>query len=185
MSDIVKQDPMKEALAQAFESIDSQAAIVQAGETGLEWLPGWYTRRAGELADTKARLEAAYHSAKRQIEAEEKALKYRWEMPLRDEIDKQFGDGQAGKRKSIRNLFGKVGYRKMPSRISVTIDDMDKAVIDAEQGCPEAIRRTVSKTELKKAFLAHGLELDGTHVEEINEYQKFYIQPERKLLEGE
>ena len=173
------------ALQLAFESIDSQAEIAKGNETGMEWLSGWYTRRAGELADTKARLEQAYQSAKKQIEAEEKALSYRWGEALRAEIDKQFKDGKGGKLKSIRNLYGKIGYRKVVKRILVTIVDQAKAVKEAEDICPDTIRKTVSRTALKEVYKSTGLELAGTTIEELPEYQKFYIQPEQKLLEGE
>ena len=176
-----------EALQAAFASVDSQSLIAQAGSTGLKWLPDFVTRRKGELADTKARLEIAYQAKKKQLETEERALDYRLGAALRDEIDKQFQEGKGGNRKSIRNLFGKVGYRKVAARIVVTVLDEEKAIEQAEEHCPEAIkiRKSLSKTALRKLYEDTGQELEGTRIDEIPEYQKFYVQPEKKLLEGE
>ncbi len=94
------------ALQEAFESIDQQAAIAKADSTGMEWLPGWYTRRAGELTDTKARATATLQAILKQIEAEEKAFKYRHGEANRAEIDRQFKESIGGKLKYISHPFG-------------------------------------------------------------------------------
>ena len=182
MTEIQTKDPLILAMEEKFAEVDTRAEIAKAGESGMEWLPNWYTRYKGEIQDSIMRLDAAYQAAKKQIEAEGRALDYRWGMALREEIDKQFADGAAKKKKSIRNLFGKIGYRKVASRISVIIDDDDIAIKEAETICPEVIKKSLSKTAIKKIFEETGLELEGTHIEESDEYQKFYIQPEQKLL---
>ncbi len=174
-------DPAQLALQQVFEEVDAKAAMARAGETGMEWLPEWYTRYQGEVEDSLNRLEAGYLKAKTQLENEITALNFRWGRDLRVEIDKQFSEGD-GKKKSIRNLFGKIGYRKVPGRISVVIDDMGRAVKQAEEICPQAIKKSLSKTVLKAAYEQDGLELDGTRIETSTEYQKFYVTPEQKLL---
>ena len=47
------------------------------------------------------------------------------------------------------------------------------------------VKKTLSKTALKKLYEDTGQELEGTRIDEIPEIQRFYIAPERKLLEGE
>ncbi len=174
-------DPQQEALQQVFEEVDAKAAIARAGETGMEWLPEWYTRYKGEVEDSLARLEAGYLKAKTRLENEITALNFRWGRDLRVEIDKQFSEIK-GKKKSIRNLFGVIGYRIISSRISVVIDYAPLAVLAAEKACPEVIKKSISKTKLKEYFEKTGEEIEGTHIEESTEYQKFYVTPEQKLL---
>ncbi len=181
MTELAK-DPIQEALQQAFSDIDIKAELARAGETGMEWLPQWYTRTQGEVEDSLARLETVYQATKKQLENEISALNFRWGRDLRLEIDRQFSEGEAKGKKSIRNLFGKVGYRKVPSRISVVIDDEAVAIESAVRACPEVIKKTISKTRLGEYFESTGEEIAGTHIEKSKEYQKFYIKPEQKLL---
>lgn len=168
-------------LADELAVIDAETKA-NTGE-GLEWLPGWYTRKIGNFEDDRARVKAACEAMLQAINRQQSALEYRWSTKLQQEIDRQFSEGIKGK--SIRNQFGTIGYRAVPE--DAVLVDANSAFVWAKENYPTAINppktipESLNWSALKKYIKETGEEVPG--IEYTDEYQKFYIKPEPLKLE--
>jgi hypothetical protein len=170
-------------LADELAVIDAESKA-NAGE-GMEWLPGWFTRKIGEYNDTRERLKAGYDAMVRAIDRQQAALEYRWGTKLQQEVDRQFSEGVKGK--SIRNPFGTIGYRKIPAGAKLV--DKDEALAWAKENYPNAVKleHTITVPDeldwqsLKSYIKDTGEEVPG--IEYTDEIQSFYVKPEPLQLE--
>jgi hypothetical protein len=180
-SEIEQVDPLAVAMQAEFDAM----IATQPNESGMEWLPSWYTKKLGELAADEVMLDAQYRKLKSQIAKAQQFLSDRWEGLLRAEIDKQFADGKAGKKKSIDNMYGKIGYREVKGRESVEITDEQAAIDYCRYNVPNAIKTvtTLSKTELKTHITETGEIIPGVEIKMSETYQNFYVTPNTPALE--
>jgi len=119
-NDIQERDEILAILEQEF----AMAQRREPQEDGLAWLPEWFLGKRGRFADARKAITERYRQYIAHIDAEERALWYRWGddfyMVVGEDLDRQ-----GGKKKSVKYLTGQAGYRK--TKGSLEIVDMQAA----------------------------------------------------------
>ena len=107
----------------------------QPDEEGLTWLPEWYLGRLGRIGDARKAVKQRYREMMDHMDAEERALDYRWGPQFKEEVDRALAQ-QGGKKKSVKFLTGQAGYRA--NKGSIEIADMQAAKVWAADNLPHA-----------------------------------------------
>jgi len=148
-----------EALLSAEASIEKRIADVQ----DESWIPIFYLKMLHNNNAKRAKLKEQCAIRLAQLDTELTSLARTWMVPCCREVEKQLKD-QHGERKSIDTEYGKAGFRTVSKSQRIDILDEDKAVSILEYTCPDAVKKSIRKTELKKHLVATGEEIDGTKV---------------------
>ena len=129
----------------------------------------------------RAKLDANHDKMLKGCENRRKGIAWKWESMIKDLV---YQKTKGTKRRYVDTLFGRLGWRKTPAKVSrMYRDGFDKdTVIDwAKENCPEAV--TTNKTETVKVA-----DLPDTcpqiWVEPVPAGDKFYWQP-NKVKENE
>ena len=181
-----KEDLLLVTLQNEFDLLEKQEADGELPASIEDWLPDWYTSKLGSLDDIETRLEAQYKIMTAAVQRARQHLIATYEGPLRTVIDGQFADGKAGKKKSIPNQFGKIGYRKITGKLSVTVEEEDKAIAYLAFNVPNTVvtKRVIDKILLKKHFEQTGEDVPGIKFETGETYEKFFVEPAKLVLEN-
>jgi len=132
---------------------DSPApAELLEGHDDREWLPDWFLRKLGRVQDERARLKAQHQARLKELDAEERGHRWRWEERFRAVVEHDLAEGT---RKSKRYTYGTAGTRK---RGGVDVVDKEAALAWAEEHAPAAVKVTRS---LLKSELPPGVDVPG------------------------
>ena len=180
----VEVNPLALAMDVEFEAMKASQPV----ESGMEWLPDWYTKQVGNIEDARQRIKAQADKMMADLERAEMYLSEKWETQLRAEIDRQFASGKAGKKKTIQNMYGSIGYREVAGRTSLEITD-EQAAIDFLSGFTCGIQNAlvqkieINKTLVKKHMEETGEDIPGCKLVTGETYQKFTVKPTPLTLE--
>ena len=119
-NEIQERDEFIEVLEQEF----ALAKRREPQDGGLAWLPEWYLGRGARIKAAREAVKKRYREMMDHLDAEDRALDYRWGQQFRDEVDAALAL-QGGKKKSVKFLTGTAGYRS--SKGSIEIADMQAA----------------------------------------------------------
>ena len=119
-NEIQERDEILAILEQEF----AMAQRREPQEDGLSWLPEWFLGKRARFDDARKALRERYKQLMAHVDAEERALWYRWGDTFREQVREAL-DQQGGKKKSVKYLTGQSGYRK--TKGSIEIADMQAA----------------------------------------------------------
>lgn len=109
----------------AMLKADSELARRAANNT-TDWLPEWFMMRTARLEDAREAIKKRYKEMLNHLDAEERALHYKFGKPFKQQIDDKLAL-QAGKKKSVNFLTGRAGYRS--AKATIVIEDTQAAKI--------------------------------------------------------
>lgn len=166
--------PIDEFMAAELEALIVEAELAKGrGDTADPdgWVVDFFLRAAGQLRAAEDVIDGQYKVLKRQIEARRKGLLWKWGPTFQAESRKRLATGK--KKKSFDTFFGRVGLRKSGGRETLIIDDEVQALEAAEFLCPDAIKRSLTKTPVLE-LIKSGTPVPGAHVETTPEVETFY-----------
>ena len=120
-----------------------------------DWLPEWFMGRTARLKDAREAIKKRYREMMDHLDAEERALHYKWGKQFKQEIDDKLAL-QGGKKKSVNFLTGRAGYRA--SKGTIIIEDNQAAKVWAVNNLdPDELKACISS--MNKTPLAEKVEL--------------------------
>lgn len=163
--------------------VELSALIADKDASAIMSLSEWYLKQIAELNAARKQIMEHGKLLLAQVASRERALQYHFGADFKTEIDQQLA-AQPSKKKSIDTHFGRAGYRKIPGRVKVVVEDERQALVALEQSCPTAIKRTISQSALSEYVKVTGEEIPGVRVEEVEARESFYPNVTELLPEG-
>ncbi len=182
---MTEQDPMMLALQEEFDVIDADANLAQSRHEGQGWVVEWYLQRLAELDAVAGVHHDQFKTLQSQIDSRRKALDYRYGELFQQEAMKVFAARPDQKKKSVDTLCGRIGCRTTGGKQKLVIDDEVKAIASAEIECPEAVKKTLSRSIIKEQLEA-GVAIEGARLVVTDKVESFYagsVKFDRPLLE--
>ena len=170
---------MQGELELLIEDANRQAA---RSDGDLSWLPDWYLRKLLELDAAERVVKAQAQRICRQFAAARKALEWKYGRQFQAQVNQDILS-RGGTKKSVDYLFGRAGFRRKAVVSRVVVDDEDKALAAAEFLLPDAVTRKLKPSVVLKYTKTTGEVLEGTHLEQTEEEERFYTQVNTKALE--
>ena len=177
---IAQAEPMMEApkaaIDVAIEELDlDHAALLADWQATADIMPleEWYLKQVAQLQAAREQIMQHGKRLLSQVASRERALQWAWGRQFKDEIDMRLRE-QDGKKKSIDTHFGRAGYRTIPGRIAVDVKDEAQAIEALEECCPDAVKKSISKSALNDYVKATGEEVPGVRVLEVEAHESFY-----------
>ena len=149
-------------------------------EGGMHWLPPWYLGRLAEFDALREVVKVQCNKMLAQVAARQKALEWKWGQQFQAQVNQDL-QAQGGKKKSVDYPTGRAGFRSTGGKPTLVIRDEDEALAAAEVVCPDAVKRTLRKAELKE-FLAAGNTLPGAELQPTEKRDTFYPTVEQPAL---
>ncbi|RKX21929.1 MAG: hypothetical protein DRP45_11840 [Candidatus Zixiibacteriota bacterium] len=167
-------NPIDEAMADVFAELELSAKHESGGESEHpdEWVPNWYLQKLTHYAAEREKIKIQFDRRMAEIARREHALSVRWGSRAMAEVDRLLA---GGKKRSVDFEFGRAGHRRVAKSVRIDIEDMDTLIIAAAESCPDAIKTTVGKKELKDYMEKTGEELPGMRVVVTPAHDTFYI----------
>jgi hypothetical protein len=137
------------------------------------WLVPWWLRKKAELEAARELVKTQSKKLLAQIDSRERALDYQWGQAAQAHVTADI-QAQGGKKKSVTYLTGASGYRTTGGRVTVVIEDEIAAIEAAEMACPDAIKKSISKSAVQAYIAATGEELPGVRLETTPTVETFY-----------
>ena len=107
-------------------ALEADLRLYEKSTDGDDWLAEWVLSKIARFKDARELIKKRRKEMIDHIDAEERALFYKWGKPFKDQIDERI-NLQGGKKKSVNFLTGRAGYRKAKGSISI---ENNQAAID-------------------------------------------------------
>lgn len=192
MSDNTELDTQDTAMLEAVEAMTADAQLAATKDPD-GWVVEWFMRKLVEFRAAKEAIQEHVQLLLNQIDAQVKALDWKWGPTFRQESEKILKAQKKGK--SFLTPFGRIGHRSQGGKPTLVIDDEAKVIEQAEIVCPGAVKKSLLKTPLQEYAETTGQALEGTHIETPEKHDVFFAgkhtfgqpsfeQPHAPLLEG-
>ena len=107
-----------------IEMLEQDLSLARKSTASDDWLPEWLLGRVERLDAARASVKERCKEILAHIDAEERALHYKWGRQFQQEIDDRIKK-QGGKKKSVKFLTGRAGYRA--TKGTIIIDNTQEA----------------------------------------------------------
>ncbi len=180
--------------------LEGELKLYQKSTKSDDWLVEWKLGKIARFKEAREAIKKRRREMLDHIDAEERALFYKWGKPFKDQVDEMLLK-QGGKKKSVKFLTGQAGYRKTNGTIIIEENQMaiDWAVDNLSNDGLKLAIATLNKTPLiESVTLAEKTDKDtGEMYNEasgvpsgcryLHACDKFYPYPPTKLYlpEGE
>jgi len=139
-----------------------------------EWAVGLLHELDTAEDEIKERAKAHLAFLLSEIKGRRAGLLWKFGTAIRDQVVKE----TPAKKKSVTYATGRAGFRTVPARERLVVDDEAAAIQWAIQHHPEYIRRSIDMSGLNQYYKAHGDTPPGCHMEHTPARETFYIGPE-------
>ena len=164
------------AIDQAMAELDLEHGALLADLNACrQWMPlhEWYLKQLGELETAQEKIKEHGKELLKQIAARERALAWKWGAEFQAEINQALAE-RGGKKKSIDTHYGRAGYRTLPARTTIIIEDEAKAIEALDATYPELLVKVINKIALNDHIRQTGEEIPGLRIEAIGATERFY-----------
>jgi len=150
----------------------------EQSRAGAEWnLAEWAVGLLHELDraedDIKDRAKAHLAFLLSECKGRRAGLLWKFGAQIREQVLRE----TPAKKKSVTYATGRAGFRTVPGRERLVLDDEAAAIKWAETYCPEAVRRSIDMKVLREQYLKPDCAPPGCHRETTEARENFYIGP--------
>jgi len=149
----------------------------------LSWLPQWFLGKKNEAKAARKLVKEQAKRILRQIDNREKALDWHWGAAFREEVTQEIK--RSGNRKSVDYLTGRAGFHTSKERITTDVVDTAIAIEYLSVHCPEAVNRSINKSNLNDYVEATGDAIPGVSIQMVSSKENFYPAIEEQPLLAE
>ena len=105
--------------------LEADLALARRVTTSEDWLPEWFMARTARLKGAREAIKKRYREMMDHLDAEERALHYKWGKEFKQQIDDKLAL-QGSKKKSVNFLTGRAGYRTAKGTILIENNEAAK-----------------------------------------------------------
>lgn len=177
MTDAPTFDQQWQSAIEDMLTADAELEHQQQIDVGLDedddsWLPDWVLKHLLALDAQEQAAKTQYDRRMAECRRIREYLRQTYAQRLRDVVRRQM-DSQPGNKKRVDYALGCAGFRTIPASTKIEIDE-DEALPDVLDRCPDAVKMTIRKSDLKP-LLDQGETIPGVRIIETPARERFFV----------